>query len=96
MEHETFWTLLHDGAHWEFELFLIFVFDVLISLIIWPFLKNRIYDNNPHHKSDDAKIAHLEQENKMIIECLDKSVSIQHKLLAVINEIWDQTKKKDQ
>ena len=64
MEHETFWTLLHDLAHWEFELFLIFIFDILIGVIIWPFFKKRIYDNNPHHKSDDAKIARLEKENR--------------------------------
>ena len=61
MERETFWTLLHDSAHWEFEIFLIFIFDILLGAIIWPFLK-RIYVKNPHHKSDDAKIAELEKQ----------------------------------
>ena len=36
---ETFWTLLHDKAHWEFELFLIAVFDGVIGAILWPFIR---------------------------------------------------------
>jgi hypothetical protein len=43
MQPETFWTLLHDGAHWEFELFVglveTVIFDVLIGLMLWPFVK---------------------------------------------------------
>lgn len=58
MEHETFWTLLRDPAHWEFELLLIFIFDVLIGLIIWPHLRGFL----KHHKGDDAKIEKLEKE----------------------------------
>jgi hypothetical protein len=58
MEHETFWTLIKDVAHWEFEIFLMFIFDVLIGLIIWPFLRSFFV----HHKSDDDKIAKLEKE----------------------------------
>ena len=57
MENETFSTLLSDKAHWEFELFLIFLFDVLIGLLIWPWIKKFII----HHKSDDEKIAELER-----------------------------------
>ena len=57
MEQETFWTLLGDSAHWEFELFLIFLFDVLIGLLIWPWIKKFII----HHKSDDERIAELER-----------------------------------
>jgi len=57
MEYETFWTLLSDKAHWEFELFLIFLFDVLIGLLIWPWVKKFII----HHKSDDERIAELER-----------------------------------
>ena len=37
--HETFWTLLHDAAHWEFELFLMLLFDGVIFGICWPFLR---------------------------------------------------------
>ena len=48
---ETFWTLLHDLAHWEFELFLMFVFDVVIGLLAWPFIK-RHWD---HHTDRDKK-----------------------------------------
>lgn len=30
MNMETFFDLLKDPAHWEFEIFLIFIFDVII------------------------------------------------------------------
>ena len=36
---ETFWTLLRDPAHWEFELFLMLVFDGLIVGLLWPFAR---------------------------------------------------------
>lgn len=58
MEQETFWTLLHDAAHWEFELFLMFIFDVVIGVLIWPHLKKFMI----HHKGDDDKIAALEKK----------------------------------
>lgn len=58
MEHETFRTLLFDAAHWEFELFLMFLFDVLLGLIIWPFLKKFMV----HHQNDDDRIAVLERK----------------------------------
>ncbi|MBX4181540.1 hypothetical protein KW807_01600 [Candidatus Parcubacteria bacterium] len=60
MEHETFLTLLQDKAHWEFELFLIFLFDVVIGLILWPSIKKFII----HHKTDDERIAELESKVK--------------------------------
>ena len=37
--HETFWTLLRDSAHWEFELFLQLVFDVVIAGLLWPLVR---------------------------------------------------------
>jgi hypothetical protein len=57
METETFWTLLTNAPHWEFELFLIFIFDVVIGLLIWPRL-NRF---RKHHRHDDSKMAELER-----------------------------------
>ena len=57
MEEETFLTLLTDEAHWQFEIFLIFLFDVLIGLLIWPSIKKFII----HHKSDDERIDELER-----------------------------------
>jgi hypothetical protein len=54
-EPETFWTLLHNGAHWEFELFVGFVemlvFDVLVGLMIWPFIKKHWN----HHTERDKR-----------------------------------------
>ena len=58
MEHETFLTLLSDKAHWEFEIFLIFIFDVLIGLLIWPWIRKFVI----HHKSDDERIEELERK----------------------------------
>lgn len=57
MEHETFWTLLADPAHWQFELFLIALFDGLIGVLIWPRLK-RFFK---HHESDDDRLDTLEK-----------------------------------
>jgi hypothetical protein len=37
--HETFWTLLRDAAHWEFEIFLMLLFDGLVAGILWPFVR---------------------------------------------------------
>ena len=56
MEHETFLTLLKDPAHWGFELFLVFIFDVVIGVLIWPWIRKFII----HHKSDDEKLEELE------------------------------------
>jgi hypothetical protein len=36
---ETFWTLLRDQAHWEFEIFLMLLFDGIIAGVCWPFLR---------------------------------------------------------
>ena len=57
MEEETFLTLLIDKAHWQFEIFLIILFDVLIGLLIWPWIRKFII----HHKSDDERIEELER-----------------------------------
>jgi len=51
LEKETFWSLLHDAAHWEFELFLMILFDGLIGCILWPFARKHW----KHHISRDHK-----------------------------------------
>lgn len=56
--HETFWDLLMDPAHWYFELFLIVLFDVIVGLLIWPFVRKGIM----HHKSDHERLEDLERE----------------------------------
>ncbi len=66
MEKETFWTLVTDIAHWEFEIFLMLIFDLLIGALIWP----KIQAWFKHHKKDDDKLSTLEKriqelENKM-------------------------------
>ena len=64
MEHETFWTLLTDVAHWEFEIFLMLIFDVVIGILIWPRVKRWFQ----HHKDDDEKIEDLEKRIKVLEE----------------------------
>lgn len=59
---ETFWDLLKDPAHWEFELFLIILFDVIIGLLIWPFIQKAL----THHKSDHERLEDLEREVERI------------------------------
>lgn len=55
---ETFWELLTDPAHWYFEFLLIVIFDVIIGLLIWPFIQKALI----HHKSDHERLEDLEKE----------------------------------
>ena len=48
---ETFSSLLRDRAHWEFEIFLMALFDGLIVGILWPFL----YKHWKHHADRDRR-----------------------------------------
>ena len=48
---ETFWSLLHNAAHWEFEIFLMVLFDGLIGALIWPFVRKHWQ----HHIDRDKK-----------------------------------------
>ena len=57
---ETFFDSLKDPAHWEFEIFLIVIFDVIIGLVIWPYITKALV----HHKSDHERLEDLEREVK--------------------------------
>jgi hypothetical protein len=61
---ESFFTLLADPAHWEFEIFLMIVFDVIIGFFIWPFIRKALV----HHKSDHERLEDLEREVKSLRE----------------------------
>jgi hypothetical protein len=50
-EPETFFSLLRDAAHWEFELFLILLFDVIIGILLMPLLKKYVHKHF-HNKED--------------------------------------------
>jgi hypothetical protein len=59
MEQETFWTLLHNSAHWEFELFLFFL-DASIGGLFYRFVVQRIIKKwKKHHKGDDDQLLML-------------------------------------
>ena len=55
---ESFFDLVKDPAHWEFELLLIVIFDVVIGLLIWPFIQKALV----HHKSDHERLEDVERE----------------------------------
>ncbi len=48
---ETFWTLLRDPSHWEFEIFLMILFDGLIGALLFPWIRRHWQ----HHVSRDQK-----------------------------------------
>jgi hypothetical protein len=68
IEHETFFSLLQDLAHWEFELTLQVIFDGFIGLLLWPWFRKKVL----HHRSDDIKILALEKEMREIRTILNK------------------------
>jgi hypothetical protein len=69
-EHETFFTLLTDLAHWEFELFLMFIVDFVIGVLIWP----RIRKAQIHHQSDDKDILELQIEVKRLSQIIENQL----------------------
>ncbi len=62
---ETFLSLLHDSAHWEFELFLMALFDGLLLGILWPWLRTHV----GHHLERDRREAAppLSKETKRVL-----------------------------
>lgn len=61
--HETFWTLLRDSAHWEFELFLMLLFDGVIFGICWPFLRKHWKHHIDRDRAVDASPVNLSAHN---------------------------------
>lgn len=54
---ETFWTLLRDQAHWEFEMFLMLLFDGVLAGL-WQLYRrrreNRISNSHTYHYTPDT------------------------------------------
>jgi len=49
---ETFWSLLHDKAHWEFECFLMLIDNLLgifVGGLIWRGWLKKHWDHHVHH-----------------------------------------------
>ena len=76
MEKETFWTLFTDLAHWEFEIFLMVLFDFVIGFVGWRYVLRPLLNKwFSHHKEDhtkidkvdalEARIKKLEDEKKL-------------------------------
>lgn len=64
LAEETFWDLLRSSAHWQFELFLMALFDVLIGMVAWPFVKRAISRHDQKkHSHEHCEELHDEQGN---------------------------------
>ena len=50
--HETFWALLQSSGHWEFEIFLMLIFDGVIVGLCWPFLRKHWQHHVDRDKQD--------------------------------------------
>jgi hypothetical protein len=51
MMDETFWTLCKSTGHWEFEIFLMILFDGLIGALLFPWIRRHWQ----HHVKRDQK-----------------------------------------
>lgn len=51
IEHETFFTLVRDVAHWEFEVFVTLIVEGLILGMFYPFARKHWH----HHLNRDAR-----------------------------------------
>ena len=51
MEQETFWSLMHNRAHWEFEIFLMLLFDGVVGALLWPFLSKHWKHHIAHDRA---------------------------------------------
>ncbi len=58
---ETFWTLLQSEAHWKFELFLMFLFDFVLGVVLLPFAKKIFSHHDDDHTELDALRLRIEQ-----------------------------------
>ena len=67
MEKETFWTLFFDIAHWEFEIFLMVLFDFVLGFVGWRYILQPILKKwFSHHKDDHTKLDELEDRIKKL------------------------------
>ena len=54
--HETFLTLLQDRAHWEFELFLMLLFDGVVGCVLFPFVRKHWRHHITRDKRDSGGV----------------------------------------
>ena len=63
---ETFWDLFYSLPHWQFEIFLMVLFDVIIGGFIWGAIKRHI------HRDDKSLEERINEEvDKRFAELVD-------------------------
>src|ERR1700692_4108248 len=68
--NETFWTLLRNQAHWEFEIFLMLLFDGVIAGVCWPFLRKHWSHHIARDNQDETRASTSVVDNgDTIAEC---------------------------
>ena len=67
--------LLKSPGHWLFEITLMLIFDFIIGIIIWPFIKHLWKDHKKFHTMKTYKVKKSEMiaEHKRIIPELKKA-----------------------
>jgi hypothetical protein len=55
VEQDTFMSLLRDKAHWEFELFLMVIFDMILGGLLLPWLWPFVRKHWKHHVARDKQ-----------------------------------------
>lgn len=59
MDPETFTTLLKNPGHWEFELFLMFLQDVILGLLILPLARRHFMRYHPKWKQKIGEVTKI-------------------------------------
>lgn len=73
--NETFKSLFMNAAHWEFEIFLMLLFDGAVGMLIWPFIKKHWEHHVERDKQDRPKAKsglyhHTLHDGRTMIGCL--------------------------
>jgi len=72
LAEETFWMLFNSLAHWEFEIFLMLLFDVIIGWGLWGFIKRHI------HKDDKSLEDRIQEEIRVALEHMHEDTGVNH------------------
>jgi len=69
---ETFWDLFYSLPHWEFEIMLMILFDIIIGYFIWGAIKRHI------HKDDKKLEDIIREEIEAVLEHMHDDTGTSH------------------